>query len=109
MSVYILRFFFDPGSGIRLWAANDAARDKWDYPIDTRDLPLPENTWRFAYHLCSWFDTSIDWTYPPDPSPWDAAERDRFNNAAQQFLEILRGQLGTDFDVVDESATSAAA
>lgn len=74
-----------------------------------RSLPLLENTWRFAYHLCSWFDTSIDWSYPPDPSPWNAAERERFNKAVQQFLETLRDQLGPDFEVIDESSTSAAA
>lgn len=106
MSVYRLRFFFDPGSGICLWAANDATRDKWDYPVDAELLPLPENTWRFARHLCCWYDTSIDWTYPPDPSPWEDSERDRFNVAAQRFLEVLRNQLGPDFEVVDESGTS---
>jgi hypothetical protein len=109
MSIYRLRYFFDPGSGICLWAGNDAARSQWDYPIDARDLPLSENTWRFAHHLCSWYDTSIDWAYPPDPSPWDATERARFNLSAQRFLSILQDQLGPDFEVLDESGTSVAA
>ena len=109
MSVYHLKFFFDPGSGTCLWAINDAARDMWDYSVDAQLLPLPENTWRFAHHLCSWYDTSIDWTYPPDPSPWEAAERDRFNVAAQRFLGLLRLQLGPDFEVEDDSSTSVAA
>ena len=108
MPIYLLEFFFDPGSGACLWSGNDAARDKWGCSIEAHLLPLPENTWRFAHHLCSWYDTGIDWTYPPDPSPWEAAERDRFNVAAQRFLEMLRVQLGPDFEVIDRSATSAA-
>lgn len=108
MPTYCLRFFFSPGGGICLWAGNDAARDEWDYPVDVQGLPLPENTWRYAYHLCAWYDTSIDWAYPPNPSPWDANETARFNLAAQSFLRTLREQLGPDFEVLDESGTAAA-
>ena len=108
MPIYLLEFFFDPGSGACLWSGNDAARDRWGCSIEAHLLPLPENTWRFAHHLCSWYDTGIDWTYPPDPSPWEAAERDRFNVAALRFLEMLRVQPGPDFEVIDRSATSAA-
>jgi hypothetical protein len=109
MSVYVLRFFFDPGSGICLWAANDAARDKWDYPIEAQLLPIQEGTWRFADQLCSWYDTSVNWAYPPDPSPWSASEWAAFNTAAQGFLESLRNELGPDFEVIDESRTAIAA
>jgi hypothetical protein len=57
-------------------------------------------------HLCSWFDTSIDWNDPPDPSPWDAAEEERFNRDAQRLLVVLREQLGSDFEIVDETGTA---
>lgn len=107
MPRYRLRFFFSPGSAVCLWSDNAAAREKWDYSIDVQQLPLPENLWRFALHLCAWHDTSIDWDYPPGPSPWAAAERGRFNRAAQDFLSVLRGQLGDEFEVIDESDTAA--
>ena len=106
MPTYSIRFSFDAGSGICLWAGNSVTREQWDYPIDAKDLPLAENTWRFAHHLCAWYDTSIDWVYPSDPSPWDAGERARFNLSAQRFLGILRAQLGPDFEVRDGSGTS---
>jgi hypothetical protein len=109
MARYRLRYFFEPGANICFWAANDAARERFGYPIDSRTLPLAENTWRRLYFLASWYDTSIDWNYPPDPSPWDHAERERFNNEAQKLLAVVREELGSDFEVVDESQTSTSA
>lgn len=106
MHLYRLRYFFSAGSNVCLWAENEAARQKWDYPIDAQRLPLPENTWRFSFHLCAWYDTSIDWSYPPNPSPWDVRERTNFNLAAQRFLANLREQLGADFEIIDESETA---
>lgn len=38
--MYKLRYFFDFGSGICLWAANDAARDHFGYPVDSSKLPI---------------------------------------------------------------------
>src|SRR5262245_57775752 len=104
MPTYRLRYFFDPGAGC-LWSGNDAARDRFGYAIDASSLALPENTWRRVAYLCSWYDTSIDWNDPPN-SPWDAAERERFNSEAQRVLALLREQLGPEFEVVDESYTA---
>jgi len=106
MHLYRLRYFFSAGSNVCLWAGDEAARQKWDYPIDAQCLPLPENTWRLSLHLCAWYDTSIDWSYPPNPSPWDVRERTNFNLAAQRFLANLREQLGADFEIIDESETA---
>jgi hypothetical protein len=103
--MYRLRFFFDAGAGICLWALNDSARVRFDYAIDAKDLPLPENTWRRLLYLCYWYDTSIDWNYPPDPSLWDEAERKRFNREAQKLLALMREQLGPEFEIVDKSGT----
>ncbi len=106
MAKYRLRYFFDPGAGICLWAANDAARERFGYPVDVQDLSLPENVWRRACYLTAWFDTSIDWNYPPDPSPWTIEERKRFNVAAQEMLALLRSHLGPEYEIVDESETA---
>jgi len=108
MAKYRLRYFFDPGAGICLWADNEDAKRRFGYAVEPRELSLPENTWRRAMHLCSWYDTSLDWSYPPGPSPWGAEELRRFNNEAQIFLAELREQLGPDFDLVDESETGLA-
>jgi hypothetical protein len=73
--------------------------------VDTRKLPLKENTWYRARYIAAWYDTSIDWSYPPDPSPWDSSERERFNAAAQGLLAQLRQELGPDYEIIDESGT----
>jgi len=106
MAKYHLRYFFDPGASICLWSSNDAARQKFDYAVNASDLPLPENTQRRLVYLAAWYDTSIDWNYPPDPSPWDEAERQRFNTEAQKWLATLREELGPDFEIEDQSGTA---
>ncbi|HEY9404323.1 MAG TPA: hypothetical protein VIQ24_16820 [Pyrinomonadaceae bacterium] len=109
MAKYRLRYSFDPGAGICLWAANDAAREQFDYPVDVRDLPLPENTRRRVWYVSAWFDTSIDWDYPPAPSPWSWEEREWFNSEAQKLLTLVREQLGLEFEVIDGSGTAGPA
>ena len=103
MAKYSLRFFFDPGAGVCLWAGNDAAKERFEYAVDLSQLPLPENSRRRALHVCYWYDTCIDWNRPSGQSPWDAAERNRFNVEAQKLLSMLREQLGPNFEIVDES------
>src|SRR3954452_15982495 len=46
------------------------------------------------------------WDYPPGPSPWDEAECQRFNAEAQKLLATLREQLGSVFEIEDESGTA---
>jgi hypothetical protein len=102
---YKIRFFFDAGSGICLWAADDATRQIFDYPIDIWNLALPENTKRQTAYLITWFDTSIDWNDPAGLSKWDTEETKRFNTATQRLLVELRKELGDQFEIVDESGT----
>lgn len=97
---YKLRLAFDPGSGVCLWAANDAARQRYCYPIDHWQLPLTENTRRWLSHLVAWFDTSLDWSSPTDSDDlWTEAELQRFLVAKQRGLDLLRQELpSTEFD-----------
>ncbi|HEY9681465.1 MAG TPA: hypothetical protein V6C86_07785 [Oculatellaceae cyanobacterium] len=106
MTKYKLRYFFDPGTCICLWTANDRAHEKFGYPVDISKLPLCENTQRRVIYIAAWYDTSIDWSYPADPSPWDVDERRLFNAAAQKLFDKLRTELGDEFELVDESGTS---
>jgi hypothetical protein len=102
MSKYKLRYFFDPGANICLWAANENARERFGYPVDISQLPISENTRRRVFYVAAWYDTSIDWGHPAGPSPWHADERQLFNSAAQNLLGKLRSELGKEFDLVDE-------
>ena len=102
MSRYMLRYFFDPGSGICLWSANDDARERFGYPVEIDSLRLSQSLRSSASHLVQWYDTSVDWASPGDPSPWSEEERARFAASANEFLEKLREFLGSDFDIRDE-------
>jgi hypothetical protein len=46
---------------------------------------------------------TLDWNYPPDPSPWSTAERERFEQAAGEILSTIRMELGSEFEVVYEA------
>ncbi len=108
MSRYVFRYFFDPGSGICLWSGNDEARERFDYPVELSDLGLSENLLRQAFHLIAWYDTSLDWSYPSNPSPWAESEKTRFHVASQNLLSMLRQELGSEFEIHDESSSPSA-
>jgi hypothetical protein len=105
-ALYRLRYFFDTGSGICLWGANDATRERFDYPIELRSLPLPETIRRRGYFVLAWQDTFMDWEQSPEPSRWWPREEAAFNTAAQELLALFREHLGPDFEIVDESRTA---
>lgn len=92
--MYEPRFSFDCGSGVCLWARNDAARGRFGYPVDHWELPLSENTRRWLTHLVAWYDTSIDWESPGDTDGrWSEEELERFKAAAERGAQLLRAEL----------------
>jgi len=99
--VYVLRFFFDYG-GTCLWAANDAARERFGYPVDPADLPIADELRSALTRACGRFDTSLDWNNPPGPSPWSKQEWEQFKRAADELLDQLRAALSAEFEVRDE-------
>jgi hypothetical protein len=104
-ATYLLRYFFDPGSGTCLWSANDAAQERYDYPVWIDRLPVPQETRDRVMAIVDWYDRGLDWNDPAGPSPWDRAEEMRFAAAAQELLAVLRRELGEDYLIRDESRT----
>jgi hypothetical protein len=97
---YRLRFFFDTGSGVCLWSANEAARERYDYPVEPRALPLQEDTVCDMERVIAWYDEWMDWNNAPQPnSSWDEAA---FTEAARRLLDRLQQELGPDYEVVDD-------
>ncbi len=91
---YEIRLAFDAGSGICLWAKNEAAREKYGYPINHLEIPLSENTRRLLQHLIAWFDTSLNWEAPSDSDNcWTDEELKRFNHAVQEAYQLLSVEL----------------
>ena len=97
-----LRFFFDFGSGTVLWAGDDRTRDGLGYAIRPCSLPVDENLHRRAEFLAAWWDTFLDWSSPPEMSVYWQSERNRFDDACDDFLVQLRAQLGEGTIVLDQ-------
>ncbi|MFG2942533.1 hypothetical protein [Streptomyces sp. NPDC048282] len=53
--------------------------------------------------MSAWCQSSIDWAYPPDPSPWSDEEREALRRRARAALAALREELGEGRQVRDES------
>lgn len=95
---YRIRLMFEWGGGC-LWCGNDAARDAFDVGDIEDRLPLSAETRQRLEELSAWHDTALDWDDPGGPSPWTPDEDARFDHAAAEVLERIRGELGPDFQV----------
>ena len=98
-----LRYFYDPGSGVCLWAGDDEAREKYGYPILLDALPLSESVVSIGQELIERFDTSIDWEYPSNPSPWTDEERNKFKNDCTRFRTQVVKELGPNYIIKNET------
>ena len=98
-----LRFFFEVGSGVCLWAADAATEAALGDVVTPEQLPLPGNLHHTLRHLIAWFDTSIDWEHPTQPGPhWDAEEAQRFELARWRAGQALRQALPSEqFELLD--------
>jgi hypothetical protein len=101
---YTLRFFFEWGGGC-LWPGDDATRRDFDLgPYDLLEpcpLPLSAEVLAQCRRLAAWYDTSLNWDYPPDPGPWRQAECERFNLAVSELLTHIRRELEPVFQVAN--------
>ena len=88
-----LRFSFDYG-GFCPWA-NDGA-------IEPNALPISQELIDEINSLCDEFDTSLDWEYPPDPSPWTKEEWYDFFKRSKLIYEKLEKELGADYELISE-------
>jgi hypothetical protein len=106
MTRYLLRFALDAGAGICLWSANDAARQRYGYPVDLRDLPISASLrWR-GETLMRRYDAGFDWNDPGNSAPLSSAEHDLFHATVNAWLDDLRRELGPAYAVVDGTQAS---
>jgi hypothetical protein len=99
--MYRLKLLFEWGGGA-LWPLDDATRERFGSgPLDDV-LPLSPECRENLETLGAWHDQSLDWSYPPDPSPWTEAESERFEAAVLPLLDELRRELGAGFEVMYE-------
>lgn len=100
---YVLRYFFDWGAC--LWAANDAARRDFGYPVAHERLGLPTALVARLDAAIVAYQGSIDPNDPGGPSPWTPAECAAFSATTDILLADLRTELGAHFSIRDERAS----
>lgn len=100
---YVLRVFFDAGSGVLLWSGNSAAHERFGYPVNFDDLPLPDATRSRVAAIIVRYDTSINWDAPSSPTLWTNQECEQFNCEVSELIGQLRRDLGSEFELDNET------
>ncbi|MFI8878876.1 hypothetical protein [Streptomyces sp. NPDC055243] len=99
--IHYLRFFFEIGVDTPLWPED--MDSSYGYPCELDRLPISPEIRAELARLSKWYQSSIDWDYPPNPSPWSDEEQQLFKQQAQAALGTLRRELGAGWVVRDES------
>lgn len=96
--IYAFRFFFDWGdNSMCLWPSNDAARERFGLTPSIKDFSLSEETKSRVYQIGEWYQTALNWEYPPNPGPWRQTECDRFRQTVRILFDDLARELGSDY------------
>lgn len=85
-----------------LSSADEHTKQKFADAVDPAQLPIDENLQRRIHYVAAWYDTSIDWIYPPNPTPWQPGELKRFEPSVDLLLAGLRKALEGEFEIKDE-------
>ncbi|MFJ6479308.1 hypothetical protein ACIQK6_04040 [Streptomyces sp. NPDC091682] len=95
-----LRFFFEAGvPHTPLWPAAPDMDGPYGSPCELDRLPISARTRTELVRLCRWYQSSIDWDYPPAPSPWPQEEWQLFRRRADTAFAALCQELGGDWQV----------
>ena len=107
MEKYKLRFFFEY-FGPCFWSANDRAREKYGYPIETEVLPLSIDLKSELNKLGDEYVTCINWDSPADPSPWTKEQEACFMARTNAAYERVKNELGSEYEVINEAVKTIA-
>lgn len=101
-----LRFFFDAGSGVCLWAQDEEAKQRFGYAVDLEALDLPRDLHADLTQLIADYDATIDWNNPgatPDidtgPISFGYEADAPLLDRVQALLPRLRAALGPGFAI----------
>jgi len=95
-----LRFFFDAGSGVCLWAQNEAAKTRFGYPVEAGDLDIPAELRAEIEQLITDYDDTFPWDDPggggvvePSRTMFGYEENPTFVTRVRALLPKLRAAL----------------
>lgn len=102
----LLRFFFDAGSGVCLWANDAEAKARFGYSVESSALDIPQVLRDEIEQLVTDYDDTFPWD---DPGKGEAVEPDRtmfgyeenppFVTRVRNLLPKLRAALGPSFEI----------
>ncbi len=96
---YQMKYMFDWGSGTCLWSTNDAAIEKYDYPVDIKDLPISEDLRNYLDYLIVKHDEALNWDDPADDLLWTEEQQKIFAQKALKGYERLCDELKNEYEI----------
>lgn len=100
MAKYKMKYWFEWG-GTCLWSANDAANEKFGYPVDEGELPISGKLKNFLRYLQAYHNNMMDWDNAPDVSPWWTEEDTIMFDKKKKFAYAqLCQELGDDYEII---------
>lgn len=99
MDKYSLKFMFDWGSGTCLWSTNDAAREKYGYPVDIEQLPISSELAKSLIELADKHDEALDWDCPNNDLLWNEEQVKLFLQNARRYYERLCEEIGEEYSI----------
>ncbi len=101
-----LRFFFDAGSGVCLWARDDEARARFGYAVEAAMLDVPAELRAEIEELVTDYDDTFPWDDPASGQAVAAsrtisgyAESPAFATRVRALLPKLRAALGPGLEI----------
>ena len=89
-----------------MWAKNDLTRNKYGSPIKPEKLPLSQKSIRKFKELNELYSTYLDWNDPGSGCNWTTSEKNSFLEDANILYNEIVAELGNDYVVINEVATS---
>lgn len=99
MAKYTLHFWFE-WLGPCLWGADEETKKKFGYAVDLSILPITEELRNHLIELRDEHDESLNWEYPPDPSPWTSQQKSHFLKRTEEAYKRLCSELGEEFQII---------
>ena len=100
MEKFEMKFMFDWGSRVCIWAANDEARKKYGYSVKSEQLPISENLVRELNMLIRRHDEALDWDCPQNGLLWTKEQQEKFIERAKSAYSKLCMELDTDHHLI---------
>jgi len=94
---YEMKFMFEWLSDTCLWSENDAAKERYGYPVDLADLPISKELKEKLERLIRVHDEALNWDDPGSGLVWREAQIEAFRAEALEAYEQLGRQLGSAY------------